>query len=1437
MSGIKKILSLFIALSILSSNVYAVQTYNDIKQSDATILFSDNFESGISGWTCSTQKYFSGNTGKLVYKNFLGRNFADTVVCEKYKISNGHISFDMRAENPVDFAVMLRTDGNSGYFAEFDYNRKKISLFKKVSRGKSEIIAETDFSFTDKTIYNVHIALLGGNISVKINSVEYINCKDFSINTGYVGFTASRGEYEIDNFIAYAFDDEEYLKTDTVEETVKLYVATDGDDEKGDGSYEKPFATPERAKKAVTRARSSYMPIEVIFKEGEYKRDKSFVLEASDSGTLFAPVTYKAEEGKEVSFNGATRLDISAFKPITDESVISRLYPHVKDKVVQMDLSAQGLTKEDVDFVTYGKTTSDTVLKKIKFFLNDRPQQIAQWPNAGFKTIDKAVRGSTSSSNPNEGGRIFFSNPEPLRWVNAKDAFVEGNMYYEWYTETIPVKEINTRDMSIDLLRYSGYGVREGHEYKVINLVEEIDMPGEWYVDIDSMILYYYPEKELTENDVFEISTMKEAFVSLNNVAYVNFKDIIFKNNKGPVDVKIGVNSQFRDYGGGIEFGNKTHDIVIDGCTFKDIGGTGIRSLSYNGNSFLWGDMNITISNNNFYRCSVEGIRPQGGNAITLENANINIVNNFFYESEIYGGQTHMCGINIINNLSVRIFNHAYRTMGCEFKIDNNEIVFGAYGMSDMGAIYVGRDLMMHGSSISRNLIMDYGPAPVEPRSFPCGGIYLDDASGGIELTQNISRARSKNYQSTGVIHGGGADLDYYGNISVDANRGFVVQNRIGSIPSTLGSASSGALQPVSRRLQENEAGWVKKYPETARMKEWFSDPGTYDSQDYFTDNLATNCDVATLKTSFDLKPYKTGIIDDAYEINDLSIYVDPENNDYRLKMEAVEKYNLPQTLPNEENLDINSIGLQREMKYNEKLVNFNITYPENGEVVPYANKVLVSWQHSDAANIYEYIVAKDAECKEIIVSGETMDNSVEFSTLEPNKTYYVKVKAINGARIHGYEIENNNGVIKFSTPANYYRNTELLALAIDKIEQKATKVNEGVKAGQEKAGTKAKIAEMVNSAKAIISDASAQNVIDAKTTELKLLIDRFDTFKNTGYATLNLIGNSEWITSFASLESMDKGEKTVTFNTLTGGTVTFDEQLPNTEVVKFKYTISNLNGWHAIALRKQDASKAVYSDDGYYIVVKKDVIELQKKGTILKEAKNDGIVVDGKENEVTFGAVALEGGVNLYVEINGTVVFDYLDKEETMDAAGMFALYIPKETTLSISMSDNIPTDLFEPSAEITEAIKSGVKQVFDTKYNGFKIVGGEFTESGYKANPDKAEELIAVNGGEARWTITAKGDTTYEIWYYHHSGAENAKDVDVIVSGKDGTYRTKTDLSTGEEEYKLLGTFKFVSDDASIGVATVVFKTNGKLPVSSVYIREVSKENPDMLKLENQK
>ena len=77
----KKLISFFLTLCIVLSTVSVVSAASEdtLTSGGQTVLYTDNFDTGIAKWTASNSKYFSGNTGKLVYKNYIGGAFYDTI--------------------------------------------------------------------------------------------------------------------------------------------------------------------------------------------------------------------------------------------------------------------------------------------------------------------------------------------------------------------------------------------------------------------------------------------------------------------------------------------------------------------------------------------------------------------------------------------------------------------------------------------------------------------------------------------------------------------------------------------------------------------------------------------------------------------------------------------------------------------------------------------------------------------------------------------------------------------------------------------------------------------------------------------------------------------------------------------------------------------------------------------------------------------------------------------------------------------------------------------------------------------------------------------------------------------------------------------------------------------------------------------------------------
>ena len=69
-------------------------------------------------------------------------------------------------------------------------------------------------------------------------------------------------------------------------------------------------------------------------------------------------------------------------------------------------------------------------------------------------------------------------------------------------TNTLPVAAIDTETRQIACGDAGAYGVREGLPYYVFNLLEELDLPGEWYLDRSTGILYFYPPGGLKTGSV-----------------------------------------------------------------------------------------------------------------------------------------------------------------------------------------------------------------------------------------------------------------------------------------------------------------------------------------------------------------------------------------------------------------------------------------------------------------------------------------------------------------------------------------------------------------------------------------------------------------------------------------------------------------------------------------------------------------------------------------------------------------------------------------------------------------------------------------------------------------------------------------------------------------------------------------------------------------------
>ena len=277
----------------------------------------------------------------------------------------------------------------------------------------------------------------------------------------------------------------------------ELYVAPNGSDA-NPGTADQPFATLEKARDAARGFRiqnpESRIQNAVILAAGTYRLTKTLELNEKDSGTVF-----RAAPGAEVRLSGGTAIPAGTAKPVTDKAVLDRLLPEVQGKVLEIDLKPLGIT----EFGEIGPRgfRRPYIPAPLELFVDDEPLTLAQWPNPGQpgepvgKVLDKGPK-TRYGEKPDRGGIFEFKTDRPARWTQAKDIWITGLFENGYADNTVQVKAFDLEKKTLTTVQPHMYGFSSGrawNRWTALNLLEEIDLPGEYMADKASGKLYFFP--------------------------------------------------------------------------------------------------------------------------------------------------------------------------------------------------------------------------------------------------------------------------------------------------------------------------------------------------------------------------------------------------------------------------------------------------------------------------------------------------------------------------------------------------------------------------------------------------------------------------------------------------------------------------------------------------------------------------------------------------------------------------------------------------------------------------------------------------------------------------------------------------------------------------------------------------------------------------------
>lgn len=327
-------------------------------------------------------------------------------------------------------------------------------------------------------------------------------------------------------------------------QAVDFYVAVNGND-KNPGTIERPFATIFRAQKAV-RQKKAQEKITVFLRDGTHYLTDTLTFTQEDSGTKNAPVLYKAYKEENPVISGGKRLQL------------------------KWTVYKNGIIK--------AKVPTGTIVDQL--FVNGIRQHMARYPN--YDPDAKYFNGFSSDA---------FSKERARRWSDPRGGFIHAMHRAHWGDFHYI---ITGKDPDGNVTYEGGWqnnrrmGMHKSHKF-VENIFEELDAPGEWFLNTKENVLYFMPDKDMNiEKSLFETAGLRHLIEfrgsQENPVRFISIKGLTFRHtsrtfmdNKEPL-----LRSDWTIYRGGAIFVNGAEDCTIEDCFLDQVGSNAIFVNMYN---------------------------------------------------------------------------------------------------------------------------------------------------------------------------------------------------------------------------------------------------------------------------------------------------------------------------------------------------------------------------------------------------------------------------------------------------------------------------------------------------------------------------------------------------------------------------------------------------------------------------------------------------------------------------------------------------------------------------------------------------------------------------------------------------------------------------------------------------------------------------------------
>lgn len=993
---------------------------------------------------------------------------------------------------------------------------------------------------------------------------------------------------------------------------ILVVCAPDGNDN-NDGSVKSPVNSLTAAKDIAEKYNKNMQyNIYVLFKSGEYYTPSAAEFLPKDSGTNGYSIIYGSFGGENAVLTGG--------KEVKNFVLCDR-----EKNIYRASLTENGITLSDV--------------APRQFYVN------------GIKATRARSEGGLSEETEYEGN-IGYRTPDVFLADYQKPEELEFVYTYGWTNSRCGVEKIERDGADAVITMNSKYeawywgcnGVGNSRfRFPIFyeNAYELLDEPGEWYIDSDSMYIYYIPRSYENLSEAKCILPVGEGILNVNgtideNVCNIRFENIdfeyvtwlrpsrqkVFKDLQGVVcaDINTSVNKMRFETADGefptveaavnIKNGN---NIDFEKCSFSKLGGAGI--------SFTQSIKNCDVTGCEIYNTANAGINMGSYAPKWLVPADDRYVSN---NNTITNNYVHNIGTEYWDSIGIQAGTLKNTT------IKNNEVFDISYS-----GIATGWGWDNYKATATENLqIKDNYIHKINTNTYDGGPIYNVGATGGSDSNRSVI---SGNYMEYTMGTPGGLYLDqgsswfYLTNNVLDHRRHPMVQGYGGEKHEVYW------IDMWKYTIQNNKAR--NNYATTkGTLAPYLHEYGNdVDDVIYVPDGNWPDEALAIIDAAGIGDEYKYLFPDEILEIvNDTDVYYVSSGDKIEPALRALTR------------------------KGQEKNIDFDhILFECSNDCVGFDGSRLIAEKQGIADVTYTYITADTIIEGNFKVCVDDKISEIEFNTddeleLFVGDEYSVDVLSVKSLFGAAMDIEDLEYSVDGDAATVERANNQLLVKA-QKIGNSEINVTYKTFLGNVDRKFTVEVAEY--------PAASGENL---------------DAFKY--YLKKELVNKKGW-TGPNNLAINFKGEN-VSF-AVPDGVLAYKGRKFNNTLLSFDMQIdAEPGGWPSIALRCPNPDAQYSTSDCYIITFGQNYLELQRFNTgkrnviygnvtesvggVKQEivgSKGERVPCSfeyGKKHHIELGTINTDDGVRIIVSVDGTRYIDCIDSDvERLEDAGYMSFYV----------------------------------------------------------------------------------------------------------------------------------------------------------------------------------